>query len=216
MKTLPTVPLLLTSILLASSALAQNSTVSDMNLPADSGAVEVARGPYVRPENSSSSANTNVENKTLAQFPQRRLGPPYPPSPMRSPRGVYPGMWSSPAGDHHTAVGALIGFGVGATAGALIGASKDDSANRGATALIGSLLFGGLGAAFGAAIASFPRPQFHRYRPWEDEGYDELGSRHKHRSHPREAASRDVPSRRPPNRKPDTQQTALANIPAAP
>src|SRR5580700_1590752 len=178
MKNLYTVPLLLSSILLASSALAQSSGAFDTSIPADADSVEVARGPYVRPEDTSSSADnsTGEENKTLAQFPQRLPVTPYPPPQMRPPRGSYPGMWSSPAGDHHTAIGALIGFGVGATAGALIGAAKNDSANRGATALIGSLLFGGLGAAFGAAIASFPGPQFHRYRPWEDEGYDQLGS----------------------------------------
>lgn len=222
MKNLHTIPLLLSSILLASSALAQNSNAFDTSLPADSGLVEVARGPYVRPENNPFSVNnsTGEENKTLAQFPQRPPSPLYPPPQMRPPRGSYPGMWSSPVGDHHTAVGALIGFGVGATAGALIGASKADSSNRGATALIGSLLFGGLGAPFGAAVASFPSPQFHRYRPWEDEGYDQLGSRHKHHSPNREVSNREVSSRevssaRAPNRTPD-RQAALAGIPDAP
>src|ERR1700676_3782863 len=130
MKNLHTVPLLFSSILLASSALAQNSNAFDTSVPADSDPVEVARGPYVRPENNSPSANnsTGEENKTLAQFPQHTPVTPYPPPQMRPPRGSCPGMWSSPVGDHHTAIGALIGFGVGATAGALIGASKDDSA----------------------------------------------------------------------------------------
>jgi hypothetical protein len=199
MKNTNSLSLLLRSILcgltlLASSVLAQTTNSSSTNSPSEPDPVALARSAYLQPENASSPVNQSAagnpaagENVTLAQFAPPRFGPPY--RPMRRPMGGYPGMWTGPHFEHHAAMGALIGFGVGATAGALIGASNNNGANRGADAFVGGLLLGGLGAAFGAAIASFPGFPSHRYRPWEDEGHDELGSRSKRHSTSREASS---------------------------
>lgn len=220
MKNAQTIPLLLGSILLASSVLAQTANSSPTSSLPEPDPVIVARSPYIQAENDSSSANKYPagnqaagKDETLAQFSRPRFGPPYRP-PMQRPMGGYPGMWSEPNWGRHAGIAALIGFGVGAGAGAIIGASKDNGVNRGGNALVGSLLLGGLGAAVGAAIASlppFPSRQFHRHRPWEDEDYDELGYRPKPHSTNREAASHPARSRAPAKR-----QTALADIPAVP
>jgi hypothetical protein len=209
--------ILLGSIPLASGVLAQ--TASPTSLP-QSDTVAVARIRYLQSESSSSQGNDADsqagENETLAQFSRRPPGPPFRRA-MRPPMGGYPGM-SGPNWGHHGAIGALIGFGVGAGAGAAWGATREPAANRAGDALLGGLLLGGLGAAVGAAIASlppFPSRQFHRNRPWEDEDYDELGSRHKRR--PAEEEASPHPARTPArNQPPVRQQVALDAIQVAP
>ncbi|MGA8270426.1 MAG: hypothetical protein WB919_02635, partial [Candidatus Sulfotelmatobacter sp.] len=175
--------------------------------------------PYVVAENVASPANNDTsssratgENETLAQYSQRRFGPPYGP-PMRSTMGR-PRMWSGPNYGHHGAIGALIGLGVGGGVGALVGASKDNGTNQGANAFVGALVLGGLGAALGAAIASlpsFPSRQFQRHRPWEDEDSHELGSRSKAHS-----TKHEVSSQTPGSKIPYKRQMALAEIAAVP
>jgi len=203
---------LLGSILIASNVLAQ--TTNPTSLP-ESDPVAVARIRYVQPESGSSPVNDAdhqaSENETLAQF-SRPPGPPFRRA-MRPPMGGYRGM-SGPNWGHHGAIGALIGFGIGAGTGAAWGASREPAANRAGDALLGGLLLGGLGAAMGAAIASLPplpSRQFHRHRTWEDEDYDELGSRYKPR--PANGGGSPHPARTQPSA---NQEAALADLPVAP
>ena len=219
MKNAQRLPLLIGSILLASSVLAQTMNSSHPDNRPETDSVAVARSPYLEAENVASPANNRTsssrvadENKTLAQYSQRRFGPPYGPA-MRPPTGGSGTGWGPDYG-HHSAIGALIGFGVGAGVGAIIGASKDNGANQGADALVGGLLLGGLGAAVGAAITSFPSlpsRQFRRHRPWEDEDHDGLGSRSRPHSTNHEASSQTASSEVPAKR-----QTALAEIASVP
>jgi hypothetical protein len=205
--------ILLGPILLATSMLAQ--TTNPASLP-ESGTVALARIRYLQAANRSSPVNDAEnqagENETLAQFSRRPPGPPMRRA-MRPPMGGHPRM-SGPNWGSHGAIGALIGFSVGAGAGAAWGATREPAANRAGDALLGGLLLGGLGAAMGAAIASlppFPSRQFHRHRPWEDEDYDELGSRFKPRPAQREASPHLVR-----NQPPARQQAGLAAIQIAP
>ena len=126
-----------------------------------------ARGPYV--ERPASDENDPL---TLAQFSRRRPGRPLP------RRGAYPGpsssgRWTPEGNGHHAAIGALIGFGVGAAAGAK---GNTDASNR-VTAI---LLVGSVGALLGAMIGD-GIPSFHarhRHAPsWPDE--DDVASRGK-------------------------------------
>ena len=84
---------------------------------------------------------------------------------MAAPRPSYPPPFLQFDDGHHAAIGAMIGFGIGAAAGAT---AKTDSGGRVVAALFG----GGLGALFGAAvghaIAPFHGHHYHR-DPWYDD-----------------------------------------------
>ena len=200
MKRTLVVALLVGPVLLAISGLAQNANSSQVNTLRDADPIAVARSPYLQPENEFTSANQELagsrsanENETLAQSSRHQLGPPHGP-PTRPSRGSYPVMWSQPSSGDQRVIGALIGFGVGATGGAFLGAYEQKSdANKGGSALFGALLFGGLGAAAGAAIASapsFPSRHSYRHRQWDDRDYKELCSRRRPHLGKRDMASR--------------------------
>jgi len=209
--------LLLGPILLASTVLAQCTNSSRANNLPETDSVAVARRSYIEADSESSPANNYaagnhpaVESETLAQY-SRPPGPPFRP-PMQPPMGGYTGMRSEPNWGHHGALGALIGFGVGAGAGVIWGTSREPAANRAGDALLGGLLLGGLGAAVGAAIASlppFPSRQFYRRRPWEDD-HDELGSYLKPHSAQGRASLETAGS------KLAARQTAFTDAPGAP
>jgi hypothetical protein len=194
MKNTHSVSLLLSSILLASTVLAQNPSPTGSSPASDP--VAAARIPYTQDERESSSkpssanGETSGENKILAQFSRPQFGPPYA---MRPPMGRYPAAWSRPGwygpGSHPSAKGALIGLLVGGGLGAALGAAKQPAANRGTNAALGGLIIGGIGAAFGSAIAAFPGFPHARNRTWGGDAYGELGSHPKARAATREASS---------------------------
>jgi hypothetical protein len=214
MKNAQPLLLLLAPILLASTVLAQGTNSSRTNNLPEADSVAVARNSYIEADSGSSPASNYaagkqpaLENKPLAQY-SRPPGPPFRP-PVRPPMGGYPRMRSGPNWGHHGALGALIGFGVGAGAGVIWGTSREPAANRAGDALLGGLLLGGLGAAVGAAIASlppFPSRQFHRRQSREDD-YDELGSRSKPHSAKGRTSSETAAS------KLAARQTAFADAP---
>jgi hypothetical protein len=217
MKNAPPLLLLLAPILLASTLLAQGTNSSRANNLPETDPVTLARNSYIEADSGSLPANNYaapnepaLENEMLAQY-SRPPGPPFRP-PMRPPMGSYPRMRSGPNWGDHGALGALIGFGVGAGAGVAWGTSREPAANRAGDALLGGLLLGGLGAAVGAAIASlppFPRRQFHRFHSGEDD-YDELGSHSKPHSAKGRASSETSASKLAATR------TAFADAPSVP
>jgi len=113
-------------------------------------AITLARCQYTPEDNACSdasgqSSSRETARETLAQM-SRRAGPPMARGPMRYGRGYR----SSFSGNgRHAAIGALIGFGIGAPLGAK--ANKDP--HRGVT-LKASLLVGFIGSGLGAAIGA--------------------------------------------------------------
>jgi hypothetical protein len=120
--------------------------------------IAAARSPYTQPENAASDVTPHI---TLAQFPGRQLGPRF--SPYGGyPRSNYPGMWRGNGSGRHAAVGALIGFGIGAALGAK--ANKDP--HPGVT-VKASLLVGSVGGLLGALIGQGAPPYARLQRPRE-------------------------------------------------
>jgi hypothetical protein len=120
-------------------------------------------------ESGRETIDTNDET-TVAQLPRRIPGPPRRAShPMGYPR-AYSGMWMPSPGGRHAAIGALIGFGLGAAVGAM------GMGTGGARATLTFGVLGGLlGAAFGCTTPSFHVRSPYRRGPWSyDE--DELAS----------------------------------------
>ncbi len=176
-------PFLFVVLLLASSALAQSGDSQTTNdLPHQ---VALARCAYnetdevcASVDHPSPAAADASNDTTLAQVPRRIPGPPVQPRrpPMGRPRGAYPGVWMEEGSGRHAAVGALIGFGLGAALGAH--ANKDQHPGVGVRA---AFLVGTIGAVLGAAVG-YGTPTFyarspHRRGPWADE--DEQASRPK-------------------------------------
>jgi hypothetical protein len=182
MKNLRIIALLLTAPLITSMTLAQTSdSPIETNLPVS---VATARCQYTPAEQSCVGLTKSSQNKhsdetsTVAQFPRRMPGPPFRPRrpPMAHPRGAYPGypgMAMEPSG-RHVLIGALIGFGLGAAAGAKANTDQHPGAGVKAAFLVGSI--GGLlGAAVGAAVPSFHARNPYRHNRWPEE--DEQASR---------------------------------------
>jgi hypothetical protein len=120
--------------------------------------------------NDSGPAPLGVGSATVAQLPRRIPGPPIRPRrpPMAHPSGGYPGPWMLEPNGRHAAIGALIGFGLGA-------AHPVDGTVRGHVAMG---LFGGLlGAVIGAGIPSFHARSRYPRGPWSDHDGDQLASR---------------------------------------
>lgn len=147
MKTLRLLPSLLVGLALLISAAHAQTTKDEM--PAS--AVR-ARCQYVEDANCINDKDSTETNTVVAQLP-RRFGPPLRPRPPMRPYPSYSNPWIGPGDGHHAAIGALIGLGVGAGLGATI-KSKDGSR------FVGTVLLGGLGAAFGSAIG-YAVPVFH-------------------------------------------------------
>ena len=182
MKNLQIVAFLLAAPLITSMTLAQTSDSStESNLPAS---VAAARCQYTPSDEACvdlrdpGQAKSGADDTTIAQLPRQMPGPPVRPRrpPMARPRRGYPGypgMAMEPNG-RHALIGALIGFGLGAAAGAHANTDQHPGAGVKAAFLVGSV--GGLlGALVGAATPSFHARNPYRHNPWPDN--DEQASR---------------------------------------
>jgi hypothetical protein len=172
MKTLNLIPAMLATLALLTSA-THGQTDSDASKPVIEARCQYTADAACAGDNSNRASDDR--SSTVAQMPRRSPGPP-----MRSgryPRAYpsYPPPWTGDG--HRTAIGALIGLGVGATIGAAL-----PSHPQSGTRVLGGLIFGGLGACFGAALANpifafhahNRHPAFPSTRP---EDQDELASR---------------------------------------
>ena len=173
--------------------------------------VAAARSPYTQPENAASDA----PHITLAQFPGRPPGPPF----SRYggyPRANYPGMWRGSSSPRHAAIGALIGFGIGAALGAKANKDPTPGATLKASLLVGSVV-GVLGALIGQGAPPYARLQRPRERRtekgWTEQ--DEMVSRPNQtdpdtskRTSVREASPELNLAARPSNSKPGSADTS--------
>jgi hypothetical protein len=175
MKNLRVIPpflaALLASLLIASSAAAQNVDGPTTNELPVRDEIVAARSPYTQMPDISPVVN---EGKSLAQLPRARPGMPIPPR-----HGYYQGSYQNPwmgSGDvAHPRIGAAIGFGFGAAIGAL--SSIHNQTPVGSRVILGGSLFALIGGAIGAAhVGSHPFMQRRRFYPpsWPDD--DEEGN----------------------------------------
>jgi hypothetical protein len=182
---IPFLPLLLASLVLASSTMAQ--TIEDQRTETNIStidSIEAARSPYTQ----TSDISPDTSNPTLAQSRRGGPGRPFP-----TQRG-YPRQYQTPWMDHgnagHIVVGAAIGFAVGAALGA------SQSARNG-TPVSGGIIFGGgifslLGGCVGKAVGDMQglrfssAPRRRSLRPaWpEDDEESNLQSHSKSRKSP--------------------------------
>jgi hypothetical protein len=128
---------LLAPVLLVSVTFAQTK-----GSPVDSSPDQVvaAHNRYTQPAEISPDTSDGAK---LAQFQRRGPGAQFP---RRGyPRASYGAPWQEPGNGRHAAIGALIGFGLGAALGA--GTSKDSHTTVGA-----AVIFGGFGALIGGAV----------------------------------------------------------------
>jgi len=165
-----------TMLLLGSSALPQTS--DSQTSSAHANLIAAARCQYTPADNACAVLSDSAEARrsaqddtTLAQLPRRGPGRTFP-TRAGYPPSTYPRRSMGVGNGRHAAIGAIIGFGLGAALGAK--ANKDQ--HPGAT-LRFSLLLGTFGAAMGALIAQgappFSRLQ-HPRGPWSDA--DEVAS----------------------------------------
>ena len=150
---------LLLALAVASPASAQISTENSADEPSNA-EVASARCQYT----GSATCGDSTEN-LLAQYGRSPMHGRY----ARPHRAGYPVMWSDPPSSRRVAIGAGIGFGLGAVVG--FHANKDQHPGVGRSAAI---LGGCIGALIGAAVASAPtlHAVHHPHRPWpgdEDE-----------------------------------------------
>jgi hypothetical protein len=171
--------LLLAPVLLRPVALAQTNEPQTESALLPS--VAAARCQYAPAEAACHSASGGQADSnagaTTAQLPPRvptRMHPPRAPRPF--PQGGYPRQWMAP-NPRDTAIGAAIGFGLGAAIGAKAGWCQPAG-----TAMKTSLLIGGIGALVGGGLGSIPSFQarnWHHHGPWHDRRIsdeDELAS----------------------------------------
>jgi hypothetical protein len=148
------IPLLLTLVLAAYTALAQTSTGTAPANPADGNEILVARGQYVHTINESQGGPQNDGSvRTLAQISQRGPVMPYPPRRGYPNRGGYQSQWMNHGDAGHALIGGAIGFGIGAALGA-IGSVHGGTPVAGGV-IIGGSIFGLIGTAIGASHGSF-------------------------------------------------------------
>src|ERR1700722_14626952 len=173
MKNLQVLSSLLTSVLLASMALAQAGNLPDAPQPRDTAStdLELAQSPATETPATRTpvgqapnyAAQQSGENKIIsqaAQFPRSPRGP------MPPPRGrAYPSAFA-PRPPALSPLGALIGFGAGAALGAT---ASGDQTTRGrvAGALIGGSLCALIGGAIGHAFSAVGY-NFHARHDWDD------------------------------------------------
>jgi hypothetical protein len=209
MKHTHVIPSLLFSLLLVSSGVAQTpaaqtsdrQNTSDLR---DNDAIAAARSQYAQNGSVSHDAKDSDTNradatdlKNQAQLSQRGPGLPYP---RRTgyPRGGYPGMWQPEFNGRHAAIGAAIGFGLGAAVGA-----KGNTDQHVQARIAAPLLFGSVGALFGAVIgAGAPGRSswgFRRRRPWPYGDEDESGSGPEAHHADQQASSQPAPAKALPD-----------------
>jgi len=117
------------------------------------------------------ASKTQGPAQQSGQLAQHYPGPYHRPCCRGGYDSAYPPDWSD--NGHHAAIGALIGFGLGATVGATANPPKGE---RVAASLVVGSIGALLGAAFGHAMSTYPvrRP----YRgPWTDEHEDDIMAR---------------------------------------
>ncbi|HKH99688.1 MAG TPA: hypothetical protein VJ999_11315 [Candidatus Sulfotelmatobacter sp.] len=178
MKTPRILPLLLTMLLMVSASVAQTKDTPDATGLTSENASEIAaRCQYTpaddacigrRASGPAGSANLDLN---LAQAQRRFPGPP-----VRGRRPMaypgYPSPWAEPGDGRSALIGAAIGFGLGATAGAQV---NTDARGR----VAGALIVGSIGALMGAAIGQ-GIPSFHVRRAYPPNSLpeeDEIASR---------------------------------------
>jgi len=172
MKNLGLLSSLLLLFGLASAAAAPAQELQSADSP--NNAVAAARCQYTpneptcRSENDSGQATDN--NRTLAQLPGRMPGPtPYPHRPPAAyGRRGYPGMGGPAVSGRHMLIGALVGFGLGAAAGAKANTDPHPGVETKAVVLVGSV-GGVLGALVGAAVPAFSARPRHWRHSWPDD-----------------------------------------------
>jgi len=133
---------MLAPVLLVSVAFAQTK-----DSRAESSADEVVAALSQYTQTAEISPDTS-DGAQLAQFQRRGPGTQFP---RRSgyPRAGYGAPWQERGDGHRAAVGALIGFGLGAALGA--GTSRDSHTTVGAV-----VIFGGFGALIGGVVGGNP------------------------------------------------------------
>ena len=171
MKTLRALATLAVPLLLVSLSLAQTAP----SHAEDNSSIVAARCQYLpagdlcpSQGNAEQSASPAKTDETVAQIPRRFPGPPRSPRrpPMARPQIGYGPRPMLSAG--HVAIGALVGF----TVGALVPANGS-ARTRAGVGLIGGMF----GALIGAAIPSYPSYHRMRHRRWPDDDDDDLATR---------------------------------------
>jgi hypothetical protein len=175
-KPIPSLLILLASLMAASGALAQTKEDRQIETKRDSlheEAISAARSRYTqnaKVENASRDAGDDNDN-VLAQLSRPKPMPPFPPH-GGYPRGNNPAApWMDQGNAGHAVIGAVIGFGLGAALGATANTDRHPRATVGAVVLCGSLgaLIGGV---IGGSHGGFYAFAHHRraYRPSGREG----------------------------------------------
>ncbi len=175
MKNLRVIPpflaALLASLLIVSSAAAQNADGPTTNELPVRDEIVAERSPYTQMPDISPAGN---DGKSLAQLPRGRPRMPTPPR-HGYYRGSYQNPWMGSGDVAHPLIGAAIGFGFGAAIGAL--SSIHNQTPVGSRVILGGSLFALIGGAIGAAhVGSHPFMQRRRFYPpsWPDD--DEEGN----------------------------------------
>ena len=178
MKNLQIVAFLLTAAVWAPPVLGQTKDSRSAAAPAVE--ITAARCQYTPAEAACVALNEGSrqsnDTTTVAQLPRRMPGPPrYPRRPPMGPPGrPYSSYWAPEGDSGHAAIGALIGFGLGAAAGA---SADTDARGRVGAALVGGSLCALLGAVIGHGIPSF---HHHYHRGWDGDP-DEDASLRQHK-----------------------------------
>jgi hypothetical protein len=115
---------------------------------------------------------TATDRATLAQYSRRGRGQPFPPRGRYPREQRYDAAWMHHGNPAQAAIGAAIGFGIGATAGA-IGCARNGTP-VGSGILLGGSLFALIGGAIGASHGAGYRFAHHRknsplYSPGDNE-----------------------------------------------
>jgi hypothetical protein len=165
---------LLALLLMASAALAQTETNSTPDTSSSSEEITAAHSRYLQTADRAAEDN---DSQTLAQVRDRLPGSPSPPQRGHAHQGSHHQHWMDSGNAGHALIGAAIGFGVGALAGAK--ANKAPYPGDTARAVF---LFGSFGALIGSAIGAAHgtgRPFAHRreiYPPTRPEDKETDGS----------------------------------------
>jgi len=173
--------LVLTSLVLSSALAGQNSgaKAGELLIPGDSipdnSRIALARCQYTpaddacRGQTSSDKAVPDTAGAVAqAQFPRHMPGPPAHRPPAAYGRRGYPGMGGPTVSGRHMLIGALVGFGLGAAAGAKANTDPHPGVETKAVVLVGSV-GGVLGALVGAAVPAFSARPRHWHHSWPDD-----------------------------------------------